>query len=258
MFVEGFQERGRRVDVLELGPDAGIEDRIVQLSCAQQRMLTTTLRQLSGSAAIWCEDDSMARIVCDAARGLGLAVPADVAVLGLGDYRIARAGRPLISTIPQPGQLIGSRAVERIASILGKRADPSECVRVPCPPVLIRESTESFTLDETAYHRVLTMIRNHACEGLTVKDLVPSVPHSQRTFSRRFHEIYGRTPGAMIRQVRLERAIAHLRDTQLSIARIAELCGFQEAGKFCTFFKRETGVTPSAFRKSGARVAGAD
>lgn len=251
MFVDGFLERGRRVDVLELGVAGGIENRTVVLSFAQQRTLIRKLRQLKGPAAIWCEDDFVARIVCDTAAEIGLAVPGDVAVLGLGDYRVSRAGRPLLSTIPAPGQLIGRRAVERVVAILRGQAAPAESLLVPFPAVVIRDSTEHFALEETAYHRVLTMIHQHACEGLRVQDLLPSVPHSQRTFTRRFRELHGRTPGEMIREVRVGRAKQYLRDSALSVGRIAELCGFEESGKFSYFFKRETGMTPGGFRRSG-------
>lgn len=236
----------------------GIQNRTVVLTPARQQLLARTLRQFAGPAAIWCEDDFIARIVCDAALALGLEVPTDVAVLGLGDYRIARTGRPSLSTIPAPGQVIGSRAVERIVSTPRGEADASECVLAPAPPVHGRESTVPFAAEHSPCHRVLAMIRDHASEGLTAKDLIPLLPHSQRTFSRRFLELYGRTPGSMIRDVRFERAKECLHDSGYSVIRFAELCEFEETGKFRAFFKRETGLTQGASRKSAGKGSAMD
>jgi LacI family transcriptional regulator len=90
---------------------------------------------------------------------------------------------------------------------------------------------------------------DHACEGLTVKDLARVVHVSQQMLATRFKDVVGRSPGEGIRRVRMERAKHYLVTTHLTIANIAGLCGYSEQSKFTNFFKRETGVSPSEFRK---------
>ena len=72
-------------------------------------------------------------------------------------------------------------------------------------------------------------------------------------FYRQFQDATGRTPAAYLRVLRLEEARRLLTETDATIAAIAERCGFSSANYFALFFKRETGLTPTAWRmrKSG-------
>ena len=70
------------------------------------------------------------------------------------------------------------------------------------------------------------------------------------TFHKQFVAVYGRTPGAEIRRVKLERAQYYLRMTKPSICRMSELCGYGQHAKFSNFFKRETGQSPLAYRQA--------
>ena len=45
-------------------------------------------------------------------------------------------------------------------------------------------------------------------------------------------------------------AESHLSNSDLSIQRIAELCGFQDAQNFSQAFRRWTGLSPSEYRRS--------
>ncbi len=68
------------------------------------------LAGLSRPAAVWCENDFIARMVCNAAEYLGIAVPHQLAVVGCGDYRVAVHGSPSITTLPRPAEEIGFAA----------------------------------------------------------------------------------------------------------------------------------------------------
>ena len=247
-FTTQCREHGMAVEVLALGQFAGIEDCATLLRPNQRRQLDEFLRSLRRPAVIMCDDDQLARHVCDAALEAGLRVPEDLAVLGVGDYRVARLRQPLISSIAQPGQDVGRRALQWIHENLrdGTRCSGSLILPVPC--VKIRASTRLPHGDDLVYRQAMAWITERACERVTVTTLMKTLPISQRTFSRRFAEIYGRTPGAEMRRIRVERAKTYLETTTLSLERIASLCGFETPKMFSKFFKRETGRTPSAHR----------
>jgi LacI family transcriptional regulator len=250
-YREACARAGMATEVLDLGVLAGIDDRMTRLSASQQRALDGFLRSLRLPAVAWCDDDHLAQHLCQRAMHCGLEVPGHLAVLGMFDYRIARSNRPSISSIPQPGQLIGRRAAQWIHESIrdGRRCEG--LIALPSPGVQVRDSTRCE--NRSPYHEALDTIRNHACEGLSVGELMDGVRMSQRTFSRRFAELFGHTPGAEIRRVRTEQAKTYLLATGNSVERIATLCGFADQGKFSNFFKRETGMTPSGFRNSGGR-----
>lgn len=58
------------------------------------------------------------------------------------------------------------------------------------------------------------------------------------------------SPHRYILRARIERARELLRMTSLSIGEIADAVGFAGQSHFCTAFGRETGLTPSAYRRS--------
>jgi AraC family transcriptional regulator len=73
--------------------------------------------------------------------------------------------------------------------------------------------------------------------------------------SREFHRHYRTTIGGFVRQRRIERASELLSKSELSLADIANACGFSDQSHFCALFKKHSGMTPAKFRKLSADVA---
>lgn len=65
-----------------------------------------------------------------------------------------------------------------------------------------------------------------------------------------FREQTGMTVFTFIREQRIARSVALLRDTAIGVQDIALMVGFNNAGNFATAFRERTGVTPSAYRQS--------
>ena len=72
---------------------------------------------------------------------------------------------------------------------------------------------------------------------------------SEVYFRRAFRAAFGTSPLAYIRRVRLENAKALLRTGYYSVTETATRCGFDSVSYFSYTFRRETGVTPSAYRE---------
>jgi AraC family transcriptional regulator len=66
--------------------------------------------------------------------------------------------------------------------------------------------------------------------------------------SREFHKHYRMTIGEYIRKRRIERASELLSGSELSLAEIANACGFSDQSHFCALFKKHSGMTPAKFR----------
>ncbi len=73
--------------------------------------------------------------------------------------------------------------------------------------------------------------------------------------SREFHKYYRMTIGAYIRKRRVERASELLSKSELSLAEIANACGFSDQSHFCALFRKHCGVTPAKFRKLAGETA---
>ncbi len=78
---------------------------------------------------------------------------------------------------------------------------------------------------------------------------------SEKTLARAALAIRGKTAKALLNERRTLEAKRLLVHSASSVAAIAEALGFEEATNFVKFFKRETRVTPGAFRRQLLRPA---
>lgn len=215
-----------------------------------EHKLISILQDTPKPVSIFCDDDYLGIIVCQVAKHLGFDVPGDVAVLGVLDTIAGKLATPALSSIPQPGRLVGYEAMKLMMQCLKGQQPLTGRVPVECPSTIARESTIGRPHQGNEIQRLLSLINETACEGLTVNELLESSTISQKTLNKRFIEAIGRTPGEEIRRVKCERAKHWLETTDLSISRIANISGFSEASKFNIFFKREAGCTPTQYRRT--------
>ncbi|MBQ0827169.1 LacI family DNA-binding transcriptional regulator [Streptomyces tagetis] len=89
--------------------------------------------------AVFCANDLMAIGALDAARVLGLAVPGDVAVVGVDDIDAASLVSPALTTIRVPAQDIGRVAGEQLMTRIGTPTGPARRVLVQ-HSLVVRES----------------------------------------------------------------------------------------------------------------------
>ena len=211
--------------------------------------LIQLLREAPKPLGVFAVSDPQARAVCALCRELGLEVPGEVAILGCGDLDIARLHSPPLSSVRTPAEQVGYGAVKLLHELMDGGVPPEQSLLIPPVGVVERESTCATRHGFGDVRRALEFIRQHACEGLQVSDLVDHLRVCRRTLEKHFTEHLGHSPGQEIQQVRLAMAKSLLADTTLSISRVAELAGFQESSSLTTFIRKQTGLTPSQLRK---------
>jgi LacI family transcriptional regulator len=118
------------------------------------------------------------------------------------------------------------------------------------PPVGVRQrqSTNILTTDDPDVAQALRFIRAHACDPISVADVVRAVPLSRRVLEKRFLRQLNRTPHDEILNVRLGVVRQLLSETKLSLEAIALRAGFEHPEYLSVVFKRETGICPKDFR----------
>jgi LacI family transcriptional regulator len=89
--------------------------------------------------AVFCSNDLMAIGALGSARALGLAVPGDVAVLGVDDIDAASLVSPSLTTVRVPAQEIGRVAGEQLLARIANPAGTARRVLVQ-HHLVIRES----------------------------------------------------------------------------------------------------------------------
>ncbi len=155
---------------------------------------------------------------------------------------------PLTSVIPNP-EMVGFQAAGLLDEMMsGKR--PVDLQQLVGPlGVATRQSTDVLAIDDPDVAAAVHYIREHACEGATVDDILAHVPVTRSVLERRFRKHLDRSPQVMIRQTQLKRVRQLLSETDLPLVKISALAGFKHQEHLCVVFKREFGDSPGAYRR---------
>lgn len=216
------------------------------------------IRQLPVPMGIMACNDMRGQQVLDACRATGRASPEEIAVIGVDNDEVlcSLADPPLSSVVPDT-ERIGYQAAVLLSQMMNGDRTPGGEILVEPRGIVTRHSTEVLAMDDRQIAAAACFIREHACEGIDVSDVLRAVPMSRSTMDRRFIKVLGRSPKDEILRVRLNRVKQLLAETDFPLADIAEKVGLDHVEHLSRIFKIRTGLTPSAFRsRSLARPPG--
>ncbi|MFO0941068.1 MAG: DNA-binding transcriptional regulator [Pirellulales bacterium] len=216
----------------------------------EQKLIEAWLISLAPPFAIMACNDIRGQHVIDACLRLGLDVPEQVSVLGVdNDELLCRLCSPPLSSVVSNAEGVGLKAAEMLSDLMAGKKLRSPFQAIPPVDVAIRQSTDAIAIEDRSIATALRYIREHACRGLTVEEVVQQTAVSRSSLERKLRKLLGRTPQEEIRHVQINRARELLATTDLSAERIAELCGFEHPEYLHVVFKRVTGLTPGRFRR---------
>ena len=95
----------------------------------------------------------------------------------------------------------------------------------------------------------LDYIDFHFPEPITLTSEASRLSVSESYLSSRFTEETGQNFITYVNTIRIRYACTLLEKLQLSIQRIAELCGFSSSNYFARVFRQQMGITPTEYRK---------
>jgi len=231
---------------LTFRPDGTVED-IARID--EQIDVIRLLNEAPKPLAIYAINDNHARMVCWICQEMGLKVPDEVAILGTGNLTISRSHAPTLSSIRTPADVVGYEAMKLVHLMMDGMPPPRRRRLFPPTGIVERESTRAPREEGDEVRRAIDFIREHAHEGINVHDLARGLSISRRTLERQFTERVGRSPGQEIQRTRLEKAQKLLAETDLSIAQVAAMSGFSESPRLTEFFRKQTGFSPSEYRR---------
>lgn len=194
--------------------------------------------------------DIRGRQAIDACRRAGIAVPDEVAVLGVDDDDVlcGLASPPLSSVMPDAIGA-GRLAAELLEQLMrGEPLDRSEWL-LPPRGIAARQSTDVLAIDDTLVVAAVRLIREHACAGLKVADVARALKTTRRVLENRFTKRVGHTPHEEIARVQFRRVEQLLRETELPLAAIAARAGFKHTEYMTVAFTKRHGTPPSRWRK---------
>lgn len=225
----------------------------------QQQSIGAWVRSLPKPLGLMACNDVRALDVLDAARRVNVSVPEQAAVLGVDDDAVVcNMCDPPLSSISVNGRRVGYEAAALLNKLMEERdggrtfadivaAGPIHA-SVPPVEVVTRASTDTLAIADMSIASAVRLIREQACNGLTVNDVLDATGLSRSILERRFRKHLGRSPQAEIRSARLKRVKELLAETPMSLEQIAARTGFEHTEYLSVMFKREIGVTPGQYR----------
>lgn len=91
-------------------------------------------------------------------------------------------------------------------------------------------------------------IKKNFREANTIEEIIVDVPSSRRNLVRRFKQATGITPIEYLQKTRIEAAKQLLEQSRSSILEVMLESGYNDLKSFRTLFKKNVGMTPTAYR----------
>ena len=237
--------------------DLGHKPAVVELKSvavnkiASIRQIESWLSTLTLPCGIFAVNDLLASYVLSAAHRLNLQVPKDVAVLGVdNDEDVCLQTIPSLTSIASDWELAGYMAAEALDK---RMQDPlSGPVRKSFGElgVIRRASTSlSRTREDSRVADACHFIREHACEGIGVDDVVRKMGCSRRLAQMRYQEATGRSIFEEIREIRFAQVLQLLAQRDIQLGAIADRCGWKSSMALRTYFEKRLGMTMRDWRK---------
>lgn len=132
---------------------------------------------------------------------------------------------------------------------LRKTELPLESSSETAPENDLIRSNELDEATRLAMVKIITYIREHYPEDITLDVLSEQVYMHPVTISRLFKTATGITVTEFISQIRLEAAADLLEHSNLLVSDIGNLVGYHKAQYFINLFKKQYGTTPQKYRR---------
>jgi len=220
----------------------------------EQTRIMQWLATLPRPIGIMTCNDIRGQHVLDACDRLGLAVPEEVAVIGVDDEQeVCELCDPPLSSIIPNAELVGYKAADLLDRLMSGGSAETTQQTVPPLGIVTRQSTDILAIDDPEVAAAVRYIREHACRGAVVDDILEHVPVSRSILERRFRKALDCSPQALIRRTQLKRIKQLLVDTDLPLSKVSQLAGFKHHEHMCAVFKREVGDSPGAYRRKAQK-----
>ena len=225
-----------------------------------RRLTSANMESLLGALpkplGVLTYDEVDASHILAACRALDLSVPEDVSVLGIGNdpYLCESQSIPISSIEPDlaAGAYRGAELLQRLMS--GKRP-PKHPVLMKPTCIVSRASTDTLVHPDPTIRQAFAYIHRNLSRPFGSTETATAIGIDRAKLDALFAAKVGHSVGKEILRQRLIRVKRLLKDPTLPVGTIATSCGFCNIGYLSNIFRRETGRTPSDWRKAQSPTA---
>jgi LacI family transcriptional regulator len=249
----GFCTEARRLGITAAIPQHILPqgDQNAPYPDATRTRLAAWLQGLPRPVGILGFTDRVALELDEACGRLGLRVPEDVALIGVGnDLARIEFAHVALTSIQLNTQRIGLLAAEMLQARMDGRRDPPGEILVSPQKIVTRLSTDRFAVDDEVVALALDHLREHVGNTIYVEEVARAAGVTRRVLELRFRAALGTSVYAEAQRLHFERALELMPEPALTLGEIAYASGFESPSVFAAAFRRRHGVTPSEYRRS--------
>jgi LacI family transcriptional regulator len=217
--------------------------------------LEAWIRSLRCPTGVLAVHDYAGTVFIETCIRLGLRVPEDAAVMGIGDDIITCDFSVVpLTSVARNSRAVGYQAAALLDRLMAGEPAPEDDVLLPPEGVVRRRSTDVVSVDDPQVADAVKYIHEHLTEPLSLTALEHTLDVSRRTLELRFGKSLGCTPSEYIARKRVERAKKMLSGCdKMKLQKIAKACGFSSPRHFREVFQRIAGTTPAEYRSQHKR-----
>ena len=245
-FCEGFSVKPQKWIIEGEIPDHQRDDlRIVS------KWLGAKLKDAPKPIAVLAYDDADAARVLSAALDAGLSVPEDVAILGIGgDTLICESQAVPLSSVEHDQERTGYEGAALLDRLMnGERTACTMQTLIQPIGITTRASTDRMAVSSATLRAALAFIKANISKPIGIDQIAEAIGTSRATLDRLFQAEMNHSAGKEISRQRISLAKNLLKNENLSIAQVAAKCGFCNQAYLTNVFRRETDLTPKAWRR---------
>lgn len=208
------------------------------------------LRSLEHPVAVLCCHDIRAYQLVTLCKELGLAVPRDVAVMGVDNDRILCGfSDPMLTSVDPDAHRIGWTGARQLYALMTRAVKGPRHVLVPPRQMVERASTETDPVEPLWLSDALRFIRKELPAGVNAEEVIRHVGLSHTQVEKAFAKVLGSTVHQEISRLRMREACRLLTETSHPSATVSQLTGFTSPQYFNRLFCRHLGMTPGEYRR---------
>ncbi len=216
---------------------------------ARDPVLLKWLRSLPKPIGLMACNDMRAQHVLRVCADAGIHVPDEIAVIGVDNDQVqCELCRPALTSIEPNTHRIGFEASKILDKMMRGQAVKTSITYIEPIRVVGRKSTDLMAISDPDTVAAIRFIREHACEGINVKDVARQLRMSRSTLERRFEQHLGRPPHGEIMRIRLQRVAELLAQTDFTQEKISRMAGFLHVESMIRSFTRTFGKPPGQYR----------
>lgn len=207
------------------------------------------LRATPKPLGLLAKNDAEAQLILQFCLDLEIAVPGDVALIGVGNEPlIVELSAVSLSSVDSNAFGKGYKAASLLDRWISTGERPPPVTVVPAKGVVARDSTGVLHADRPELRDAFEIIQSNFQQPLRLDDIAARAGLSRRRLQDLIKTRTGKPFKTLLLEKRLAEAERLLRLGQLKLQAVAFECGFKSDAHLCQVFRRERGLTPGEYR----------